>query len=257
MFEHIRTNDGHSIPLLYERSEPGGGRRLTILSHGIFTDKHEKGRFDRLSARLLDSGSDVIRFDFRGHGQSSLSSSHFSVTGALIDLETICSSPLVSQYDDVNVIGSSFGGSIVLLYLGIPKHLKFRKMVFLNPVVDYKRTFTQADLEWGQEIFSSKVIEQLLSEGVAVVTESFRMSIDCFHQLLFINPYEEIKKIDTPTLIFHGDHDDKVSCQITRDHFKASDLISIDIVNQAGHAFKSPTHEEYVHRNTVSWISND
>lgn len=257
MNTNIKTVDGHSITIVYEKSDVNANNTLTILTHGIFTDKHEKGRFDKLSKRFLDAGSDVLRFDFRGHGESDLSPEHFTVTGALIDFVTVCKSPIVESYNKVAIVGSSFGASIVLLYLGTLNQINIDKLVLLNPVVDYSRTFTQADLEWGQSMFSKNVTENFYLDGYAMVTDKFRMSLDCFSQLLLIRPYDFINEIDIPTIVFHGDKDDKVSCKISIDNFKGKELVSLDVVNGAGHAFKTPEHEKYVHNASVGWVMND
>jgi uncharacterized protein len=252
--DNLTTSDNHKITLIVEKAKTNNEKLVTVFCHGLFTNKREDGRSDRFASRLLEKGSDVVRFDFRGHGDSNLPTTAFNVTGAIIDLLSVMKMVASSGYQKINLIGSSFGGSIALLYMDLPFKEKIDSLVLLNPVVDYQRTIKNPQLEKQGGLFSAKNIEQLLTKGKLTIEEGFDASLDFINQLLLIKPFENIKKITIPTLVFHGTNDDTVSHLITVDHFEDAEICELDLVENAGHAFKSREAEEYVQSKAVDWL---
>ena len=251
----VRTPDGHTITLSVERADgKQNSKAIAILTHGIFTDRDEKGRFVRLSQRLRSAGIDVVRFDFRGHGESPLSSADFNVSGGVIDYHTVLNWVASQGWSKVVVIGSSFGGGLVLLERLLPVLLPVHGMVLLNPVIDYEATFLQPLLNWGKEIFSEKAIKQILEEGKAKVVNDFEASLLFLTELSVIRPYLAIHTFKAPMLVFHGDSDDKVPLQPATQYFNGLSNVTLKVVTGAAHAFKDPQIENQVHGEAVSWI---
>ncbi len=250
----IKTADGHSLSTILDSEKNRKSNTIALLVHGIFTDKYEKGRFDRLSNKLVMSGSDVLRFDFRGHGKSSVPSSQFSVLGSLNDYLTALDW-CFEKYENINVVGSSFGGSVVLLERLLNSKKKIQKIVLLNPVIDYQGTFTDAILDWGKEIFSEKNILEIMKVGKSKIVDDFIASKDFYIQLSVLFPYLAIEKINIPCLVFHGTKDDKVSISFAKKYFVDNVNVKLDIVDGAGHAFKEEVYENHVHNSTVDWLT--
>jgi pimeloyl-ACP methyl ester carboxylesterase len=251
----IVTPDGHTLSTIFEQPTITSLNRLVILAHGIFTDKGEKGRFDRLAARLTRSGFAVLRFDFRGHGDSPIPSRDFSVIGSLVDY--ISAVRWGNQHADMrlSVIASSFGGSIVLLDLLRQEGSHVENTVLLNPVLDYRATFTDPSLEWGKSLFPEEVLEDITNTGSATIENTFTVSLRVLLEFETLRPYEGIDFVRTPLLVFHGDKDDKVPVGPAIEHFSSRDNIEFDLVKGAAHAFKEPKYEEYVHDKTVKWLT--
>jgi pimeloyl-ACP methyl ester carboxylesterase len=250
----IETADEHILSTILERVKNQTSNSVTLMAHGIFTDKHEKGRFDRLSNKLNLSGFDVLRFDFRGHGESPMESTTFTVLGALNDYLSALDW-CFNEYDNVNVVGSSFGGSVVLLERLFNLKKKIRKIVLLNPVIDYQGTFTDAILDWGKEIFSKKHISELMEFGKSNIINDFIASKDFYIQLSILFPYLAIEKIDIPSLVFHGTKDDKVPISFAKKYFVGNVNVKLDVVEGAGHAFKEEVYENYVYYSAVDWVA--
>lgn len=248
------SSDNHKIFTIVEKAKNNPEGLVTVFCHGLFTNKREDGRYDRFAKRLLEKGSDVVRFDFRGHGESELPTTAFTVTGAIIDLSSVMKKVAAAGYKKINLIGSSFGGSVALLYMDLPYRQSIDRLILLNPVVDYQRTIKNAQLEKQGGLFSENNIEMLLSHGKLLVEENFEASLDLVNQLLLIKPFENIQKITIPTLVFHGTNDDLVSHLITVDHFENAEICELDLVENAGHAFKSREAEEYVQSKSVNWL---
>jgi pimeloyl-ACP methyl ester carboxylesterase len=115
-----------------------------ILTHGLNNNKDEDGYFVKMSDLLSSADYNVLRFDFRGHGESKVKSEDMTVTGELWDLEASVSylGRLTSDRADVMFVASSFGAPSVILYSSTHQN-KVKKIALWNPVLDFKRTFLQ------------------------------------------------------------------------------------------------------------------
>ena len=249
----IVTSDGHVLKTILETPTTGLKHNFcVVMTHGIFTDKREKGRFDRFAEKLITNGFEVLRFDFRGHGESEFDSQKFSVIGALLDYLTVLQ--WVEQQDrQTIVVGSSFGGSIVLLERQLPTRSKIHSYVLLNPVIDYQGTFTNSIIDW-EGAFTAKQVDEILHTGRTKILNDFTGSVSLYLQLATVHPYLGISNLGASCLVFHGDNDDKVSVKFAIKHFQGKKNVKLDIVHGAGHAFKDPEMEKYVHTKSVEWI---
>src|SRR6266498_4136241 len=91
-------------------------KKAIILAHGITVDKDEYGTFVTLTEQLCTHGFAVFRFDFRGHGESKGESINMTVTGELKDLAAAVEEVLLKGYQEIGLLGMSFGGGIATLY---------------------------------------------------------------------------------------------------------------------------------------------
>jgi len=246
------TPDGHHLPVIHDAT-PAGSASVVVMAHGIFTDKREKGRFDRLAQRIVDSDRDAVRFDFRGHGESPFPFARFDISGALLDYVTVLR-VCCRMYDRVSVVASSFGASISLLERLLPYRSRVRSYALLNPVVDFDATFIRPSLAWGKHLFSPDVQETLISNGRAVVDSEFSVSYALYFDMVAAVPARGIPLLDAPTLVLHGDADDKVPVGPTVSSFSSAPNVALEIVPGAQHAFKDPAIETQVHSRVVEWL---
>jgi pimeloyl-ACP methyl ester carboxylesterase len=73
----FRTYDDVTLQGYLTRSAAGGNRSpVVIMLHG-YGDDPNKGDFPGLARKLSEKGFNVLRFDFRGHGRSTLIASKF------------------------------------------------------------------------------------------------------------------------------------------------------------------------------------
>ena len=111
MDTRLMTPDGHNIAAIHKSR---GASRVVLLCHGITAEKNEGGLYTSFAQALAEHGLDSFRFDFRGHGESSINSADASIAGMVIDLDTVLSR-LSEHYITVDIVAASFGASIVLL----------------------------------------------------------------------------------------------------------------------------------------------
>ncbi len=137
----IEAADGHSVAAIHLKT---GAESLVILSHGITSEKNEDGIYSRLAETKLAAHFDSIRFDFRGHGESALSSRESTISGEILDLMAVFGWARRQQYRRVFHLATSFGGSITLLAAQCFDLSFLSAVAFWSPVIDYDRTFIQA-----------------------------------------------------------------------------------------------------------------
>src|SRR2546425_438656 len=86
-FIRLNTVDGFEIATVVTSGMPDN---VVIWMHGISVDKDEYLGFFRDGSKFLaGSGFTSIRFDFRGHGESSGSSTEFSIVGQNMDVSSV------------------------------------------------------------------------------------------------------------------------------------------------------------------------
>ena len=82
---------------------------MVIMAHGINADKEEDGLFTELAYKLALNNCDSLRFDYRGHGESTGSQQEMTIEGETIDLKK--SIEYVKEKTDLPIIllSASFG----------------------------------------------------------------------------------------------------------------------------------------------------
>ena len=253
----IITSDKHIFNLLVNESHGEVTNAIVVITHGIFTDKYEKGRFDKLSKLLCDNNFTTVRFDFRGHGESHLNFSQFTITGAVIDYWSVLREIRKSSNLPIIVIGSSFGGSIVLL-CELFNTIPIKSFVLINPVIDYIATFIKPHLVWAKEIFTDNTKKDAQNNSIGkleALENELYISDSFLFELNAYKPYEAIDLInESPFLILHGSEDDKVPIESAIFHCNNKSNVKLDIIEGGGHAFKTDFHQELAYKKILNWI---
>ncbi|MCP4715171.1 MAG: alpha/beta hydrolase, partial [Deltaproteobacteria bacterium] len=90
---------------------------VVVTCHGLFSSKNSD-KFTGIAERFSREGLAVIRFDFRGCGESAGSIADTTVSGRLQDLKAVmrfaADHPGLGK--QVAILGSSLGGVVALLY---------------------------------------------------------------------------------------------------------------------------------------------
>ncbi|WP_029009969.1 alpha/beta fold hydrolase [Azospirillum halopraeferens] len=239
----ITTKDGTGI--FYKDWGPRNGQPI-VFSHGWPLTS------DAWDAQLLFFGAKgyrVIAHDRRGHGRSDQPRDGNNMNQYADDL-----AELIETLDlrDAVLIGHSTGGGEVARYIGRHGSRRIAKVVLLGAVPPLM--LKTADNPHGTpiEVFDS-IRDNVASnrsqfyydltipfygfnrEGVAVnegFRESFRMQglvggikgqYDCIHEFSEVDYSDDLKAIDKPTLIIHGDDDQIVPIKASAE--KAARLV--------------------------------
>jgi uncharacterized protein len=183
--------------------------KVVILAHGITVDKDEKGIFIDLADELAKKGFAVFRFDFRGHGESTGKSTEMTIQGEIEDLNAAVNLVSEKGYKKVGLLGASFGGGISTLYASENQE-KLTCLCLWNPVLNYEHTFLNPTVLWIKEV-KDRLKKDFDEKGWSELgSRKFKIGKELFDEMKTFSPYEELKKINIPTCIIHGDCDTKV-----------------------------------------------
>ena len=126
------------------------------------------------------------------------------------------------DYRTVSHLATSFGASVTLLAASTYDLSLFKKVVFWNPVINYRNTFIEAKVEWGKEFFNQKKIDELAYRPCTQIPETdFSISAKMTQELLLMRPETTVWPKSQPLLIVQGDADSLVPFEDARAYAQA------------------------------------
>ncbi len=254
MNRSIITSDGHQVSYVYKQGENSDSSIVVLLLHGMFSNRSENGRYDRLTNKLNQAGFNTLGFDFRGHGESKFSTCKFSISGAITDLQAVIKALEEDGCEYVQLIASSFSGCTAILTQKISQKNMIASIAFLNPVVDFESTVLLAESKKDKPYFDSNIIDSIHLSGSGVLENGFVVSSQFYHELCFIKPYEFINDLKVPVIVFHGTADEKVDYKISKRYFSKVKNIKVFLIEEAAHGFKNAEKEKIVFDGLVEWV---
>jgi len=268
-----KENSG-TIDIYYE--DHGAGKTVMLI-HGWPLSLRS---WEKQIPALINAGYRVIAYDRRGFGDSSKPASGYNYDVLADDLEKIVTG---LNLHDVTLVGFSMGGGEVARYLDKYRSGRVSKAVFMsaippfllktpdNPegldssVFDGIKKAVIADRPSFLSGFFSDFYNVDLLKGKKISDEVVRLSwnigagaspqgtLDCVSAWL-IDFREDLKRIDIPVLIMHGDADRIVpfasSGKRMPDFIKGSRLV---VIKGAPHGMNW-THAEEVNRELLNFL---
>ncbi len=220
----LESADGHKIPVLHLFS---GAKNLLIATHGITSEKTEEKIYTSFAQSFLQPEFDMLAFDFRGHGESSMPSQDVTIAGEILDLMTVFRWSKKQEYNAFCHLATSFGSSITLLAASVYDLSFLSKVVFWNPVINYFNTFIDAKVEWGKEFFNQENLEELsVRPFTSIPGTDFRISAIMTQEMLFMSPEKTKWPQNLPLLIVHGDNDTSVPYNDAVDYSRRNNSIT-------------------------------
>lgn len=148
---NIKTPDGFVLDAIFNKI-PNSDKGV-VFAHGMTVDKDDEGIFVRAEPRLNKLGFSTLRFDFRAHGKSSGNSiTDFTISGELVDLDTVISFMEKQGIKWIGLAGASFGGGITALF-GSNNPQRIQALFLANPAVDFEKGFLKPTTRWAMEHF--------------------------------------------------------------------------------------------------------
>jgi len=228
--------------------------KAVILAHGITVDKNEDGVFTGLAKLLSDHGYAVLRFDFRGHGESQGQSIDMTIKGEILDIEAVVKTANNTGYSDIGLVGASFGGGVAALYtVKYPKAIKC--LCLWNPCLDYNHCFLNPTLPW---LIKKKDMmkEDLERQGWTTLgSRKFILGKKLFSEMAKLHPNKEIKKIKKPLVIIHGDKDTYVPYNDSKQSLKNIFNGRLVTIKNGEHGFHEPKkHATIANKETLRFF---
>ncbi len=226
-----------------------------LLIHGLNNDKDEDGSFVKLSEILSQNSYNVMRFDFRAHGDSQGETKDVTIQGELNDLVSSIKrfDSLLESKSSYILVASSFGASASIIYASQQPD-RVNRLVLWNPVLDYEKTFLKAETPWGRTFFNKKGYRDLEQRGyVQIPNTDFKIGRALVQEFRTLKPYALLSKLQIPVLTIHGTKDTSVPFSVSEKYGKPN-ARSLFISHPCDHQFIGM--EDKVISETVSWIVN-
>ncbi len=235
------ANGTEEINIYYE--EYGTGKPV-ILIHGWPLD-HQMWEYQ--IAALVNSGHKVIAYDRRGFGKSDKPWSNNNYEAYADDLKA-----LIDQLNlvDVSLVGFSMGGGEIARYIAKYGSSKLSKVAFIASIVPYLlQTDDNPDgvpqeafdgfieqiredrpaflAEFGKGFYGVGFLNKPVSQQILDWTQSLALQAtskateDCVVAFSSTDFRNDVKSIQIPTLIIHGDADETVPIAPTGQHAAA------------------------------------
>ncbi len=196
-----------------------------ITCHGLFSTK-DSGKYVDTAGRLCGEGLAVLRFDFRGCGESWGLFEDTSLTGRMEDLESALDFVQEKGYLNIGLMGSSLGGTVSILTAA--KDERVRALV-----------------TWAAPCS----LGELFREGIIEGLEDLRRDAGKYDVIT------AVRDIYCPFLIVHGSLDELVSISDANTLYKnANEPKDITVINGSDHRFSASVHRRKAIELTLDWF---
>jgi alpha-beta hydrolase superfamily lysophospholipase len=196
-----------------------------ITCHGLYSSKDSE-KYVGIGRRFCGEGLAVLRFDFRGCGESGGLFEETSLTGRIEDLESALGFVKEQNYESVGVMGSSLGGTVAVLTAAKDRRIK--------------ALVTWATPCYLHELFRGDVIEGL---------EKLRQDVSKYDVV------KALKETRCPILIVHGSLDEIVPLSHAKVLYKnANEPKNIQIIEGADHRLTDSSHRGRAVELTLEWF---
>jgi uncharacterized protein len=232
-------------------------KKAIVLAHGITVTKDEEGIFPELSQMLVEKGYAVFRFDFRGHGESEGKSVDMTITGELDDIAAAVTEVTKRGYEELGLLGASFGGGIASLYAENYQTL-LRALCLWNPCLNYEHALINPTLSWISERNEARK-EEIETQGWTTIgSRRFVIGKPLYEEMYKTFPYQALSHIIIPTAIFHGTEDTYVPYEDSVEY--ANSLLNGEFysIENGKHGFQEPKEQrQEVLQKTVAFFTKN
>lgn len=273
----VGTENGAPIELYYE--DHGSGKPV-VLIHGWPLS----GRaWEQQVPALIEAGYRVITYDRRGFGQSSQPWSGYDFDTLTADLHQLMET---LDLREATLVGFSMGGGEVARYISTYGTERISKAVLTGSITPYlykasdnpdggyddegltgfqnvvkadRLAFLETSIR-GQ--FSTEANPSFVSDAVIryfrdiAAFASPKATLDCIAAFAYTDFREDLKKIQIPTLIIHGDTDSDVPFEISGKRSHEAIPGSQLVVIEGGPHGINATHAEEFNAELIRFLQN-
>ena len=219
---------------------PSENKKIIILVHGWCSNKDRK-RFLKLANKLHEEGFGFLRFDQNSSGESE--GDEITVKNLIDDVKSAIKFVKNKGYKKIGLIGESLGG---LTTLSISDN-SIKARVLFAPVTSKKTK----DLEKYKELMKNKDYFIKEKDG-----NRFKIPKRYLEERRLVNQKKLLSKIRLPVLILHGDNDDKVPLETSKEAIKFLPKGSkLEIIKGAGHDLEEDYNK--VIKLTTKWFKDN
>lgn len=221
---------------------------VIIMLHGWGMGKNGNPQFTfvRAARQFCKSGLAVLRFDFRGVGDSEGEFDDYTQTSMLEDLDVAIEYLQANDNVDskkIGVLGWSMGGSTAII--GASRNRKIKCVVSWAAPSNQKDMWTPAMLE---QLKKDKRIIVDFSSGL---TTTLKTALEEFRW----KAYKAIRKVKVPILIINGTADTNVYPVHAEKLYKnANKPKRLVLISGAHHGFYGENHKKQLLNDSLKWF---
>jgi len=222
--------------------------------HGFTGHKGEAHRmFVKLARCLVARGMGVLRFDFRGSGDSAGEFEGMTIRSQIADAQEAVR--FLGRHKRVNskrlaVVGLSLGGAVAT-HLTAREKKRVQSLVLISPVADGTGIL--------DELTTPEAVVSLAQTGIVDYFGN-RVGVQFIRQFADMKPLQEAVKCQCPVLLIHGSKDETVPLEHTEMYERALQgakrTVKKVVVAGADHMFNRHLWEQRVLTETADWIVN-
>lgn len=219
--------------------------------HGFTGTKVEPHRiFVKTARELAAIGFYVLRFDFRGSGDSEGDFSEMTIGGEVSDaiksMDVLTAMPGVDA-ERIGILGLSMGGCVAAFVSG--QDARVKSTVLWAPLSDDPPDRKHEILE---RVKNPPTPEELALANPNIVGKAF------YEELPKISPSATLQAFRGALLVIHGSADDVVPVSHGKRYYKSmrgrDALTELEIIDQGDHTFNTVASEQAVIAKSVEWF---
>ena len=236
MFGKIRNRHGEQLDYTFHEGEEES-KNIVVLGHGV-TGNKDRPFVVALGEGLAAAGISALRFSFSGNGASEGKFTDSTISKEVEDLGAVLD---VLEAHTVCYVGHSMGGAVGVLRASTDDRI--RLLVSLAGMV-HTRAFAQR--EFG-DVTPDKGF--MWDEPDCPLSQAYMDDLTQIDTVVDLSP-----QITVPWLLIHGDEDDVVPIEDSRDILaKANDQTQLIRLQSANHVF-SDKYTPVMVKKVIAWI---
>lgn len=216
----------------------GEGRfPVVITCHGLFSSK-DSWKYTQIAGEFAREGLAVLRFDFRGCGESEGQLEDTTLTSRVVDLKAVLD--FVQRQPELDgqmgVLGSSLGGCVAILMALRDQNIK-------------------AVVTWATPAYLTELFREEDFAGGYYRSGEFRLKRAFWEDLHQYDLVQAIDRLSCPILIIHGEADQQVPVHHAHALYEGVRGIKRrKIIPGGDHRLSHPSHREQAIRLSLDWF---
>tara|TARA_Y100000294_G_C8543101_1_gene332017 strand:- start:432 stop:1214 length:783 start_codon:yes stop_codon:yes gene_type:complete len=204
---------------------------VILMAHGFCADKSENGFFQHASQIFTRNGCAVLRFDFRGCGESDGQFINVRLFDKTRDVKSainfLKNCDLKLDKENIGYVGFSLGATIGLL----AESNDIKVSAFWSPA------FFPCDDMYPR--YCTEEIKSELKNYGYFTKEKLKVGTAFLEDLSKCNTKELLKRYDKPSIVIHGKNDKRISYLSTKKGFESLSCHKlINLIEGASHSFR-------------------
>ena len=236
----IQNPSGETLDYAFH-GESTDKSRIVLIGHGV-TGNKDRPWAEGLATALAASGIDALRFSFAGNGSSEGDFRQCTVSKEVEDLGAVIEAAVAEGYQQIVYAGHSMGGAV-----GVLRASQDGRITRLISLAGMVHTAKFAEVEFGEETPDEGCMWE---EPDCPLSSAFVDDMKAIGSVLSLAGH-----VAVPWLLVHGDADDVVPIEESREIFTAANepkkLVELPGV---GHVFADDGLQPMIEA-VVEWLS--